>query len=307
MTCNATILQQELRRIKSQQIGGNESSSTNDDICEQTCYPLRPVGVLQSCFTNRNGTPRQPLLVQSARAVVTLRRELSEEFFDGLKNYSHCWLLYIFHKNTDIQKLWDGSFQGVKGKIRVPRLDGARVGAFATRSPHRPCPIGLSVAKILEVSGRRLVVGGADVVDGSPVLDIKPYVPFCDSVPDAQTPVWVDKKSINDPLFTATVDISPRVESELEACWKQRGSRSMFTCFKEYAGFVREALSRDIRSVTQRVKVPNRKGKGFELERMYKKDGNSAIWHVVLDGIDIGYNVLEKEERVILESCSILE
>ena len=81
----------------------------------------------------------------------------------------------------------------------------------------------------------------------------------------------------------------------------------MFTCFKEYAGFVREALSRDIRSVTQRVKVPNRKGKGFELERMYKKDGNSAIWHVVLDGIDIGYNVLEKEERVILESCSILE
>lgn len=297
--------EQELRRLKSQQIGENASSSINGEVCEQTCYPLKPIGVLRSCFTNRNGTPRQPLLVQSARAVVTLRRELSGEFFDGLTNFSHCWVLYVFHKNTDIQKLWDGSFQGVRGKIRVPRLDGARVGAFATRSPHRPCPIGLSVAKILDVKGRRLVLGGADIVDGSPVLDIKPYVPFCDSVENAETPAWVDKKSINDPLFTATVDIPPQIESKLEACWKQRASGSMFACFQEYASFVREALSRDIRSVTQRVKVPNRKDRGFELERMYKEDENSAIWHVVLDGIDIGYNVLEEEERVIIESCCI--
>lgn len=245
------------------------------------------------------------MLVQSARSILTLRRELSGEFFDGLKNFSHCWVLYVFHKNTDIQKLWDSSFQGVRGKIRVPRLDGARVGALATRSPHRPCPIGLSVAKIVDVNDRRLVLGGADIVDGSPVLDIKPYVPFCDSVSDAETPVWVDKRSINDPLFTATVEIPPPVELKLEACWKQRATGSTFACFQEYASFVREALSRDIRSVTQRVKVPNRKDKGFELERMYKKDETSAIWHVVLDGIDIGYNVFEKEERVVIESCCI--
>jgi len=126
---------------------------------------------------------------------------------------------------------------GFKAKIRVPRLDGGKMGVLATRTPHRPAPIGLSVAKvrpvvvecvhvyriwralhvwrvavwpmsnpnstttpnpaqsksnqILGVEGNRLILGGADIVDGSPVLDIKPYVPFCDSVPDAVAPAWV--------------------------------------------------------------------------------------------------------------------
>lgn len=74
---------------------------------------------------------------------------------------------------------------------RVPRLDGGKLGAFATRSPHRPCPIGLSVARVVGVEGRTLVLGGADIVDGSPVLDIKPYVPFADVVPSASAPHWV--------------------------------------------------------------------------------------------------------------------
>lgn len=74
---------------------------------------------------------------------------------------------------------------------RVPRLDGGKMGAFATRSPHRPCPIGLSVARVLGVEGRSLLLGGADIVDGSPVLDIKPYVPFCDDVSGATAPQWV--------------------------------------------------------------------------------------------------------------------
>jgi tRNA (Thr-GGU) A37 N-methylase len=76
----------------------------------------------------------------------------------------------------------------------VPRLDGGRLGVFATRSPHRPCPLGLSVAQVVAVEGRTLVLGGADVVDGSPVLDVKPFVPFCDNVPAAAAPAWVAAK-----------------------------------------------------------------------------------------------------------------
>jgi tRNA (Thr-GGU) A37 N-methylase len=73
-------------------------------------------------------------------------------------------------------------------------LDGDKLGVFATRSPHRPCPIGLSVAQVVSVHGRTLVLGGADIVDGSPVLDVKPFVPFCDNVPAASAPAWVAAK-----------------------------------------------------------------------------------------------------------------
>ena len=199
---------------------------------------MRAVGLLRSCFSRRNGTPRQPLLVPAARAELTLRPGLSADFLAGLEGYSHCWLLYVFHENTDLQRLWQpakGSTRGAKirrvggrrrrpecgsavgscpGLLhflpgldhlttvapllpcppalrRVPRLDGGKLGVFATRSPHRPCPIGLSVAQVVAVRGRTLVLGGADVVDGSPVLDVKPFVPFCDCVPGATAPPWV--------------------------------------------------------------------------------------------------------------------
>jgi tRNA (Thr-GGU) A37 N-methylase len=69
------------------------------------------------------------------------------------------------------------------------------MGVLATRSPHRPAPVGLSIARIIEVRGNKLVLGGADIVDGSPVLDIKPYVPFCDSVPGAVAPDWVQVRA----------------------------------------------------------------------------------------------------------------
>ena len=103
-------------------------------------FPMRPIGILRSCFTRRNGTPRQPLLVPAARARLALRPELGAEFLEGLQQYSHCWVLYIFHENTDLQRLWQPEQQrgaGVRSKIRVPRLDGAKLGVFATRSPHR--------------------------------------------------------------------------------------------------------------------------------------------------------------------------
>jgi tRNA-Thr(GGU) m(6)t(6)A37 methyltransferase TsaA len=157
----------------------------------QVAFPLRPIGLLRSCFSRRNGTPRQPLLVPAARAALTLRADLSPDFLQGLAGYSHCWVLYVFHENTDLQRLWQAGSGGVRAKIRVPRLNGGRLGVLATRSPHRPCPVGLSVAEIVGVQGSTLILGGADIVDGTPVLDIKPYVAFCDAVPGATAPHWV--------------------------------------------------------------------------------------------------------------------
>ena len=85
--------------------------------------------------------------------------------------------------------------KGFKGKIKPPRLNGQRRGALSTRTPHRPNPLGLSLCKIISVKDGCLILGGADLVDGTPVLDIKPYVPFCESVPSAQAPHWVSVRS----------------------------------------------------------------------------------------------------------------
>eukprot|EP00887_Chlorella_sp_A99_P006114 scaffold22.g6114.t1 len=287
----------------------------------QLAFPLRPIGILQSCFGRRNGTPRQPLLVSAARARLRLRPDLSPEFFDGLRQYSHVWVLFIFHHNTDLQRLWqqsgaDGA-AGLRAKIRVPRLDGERMGVFATRSPHRPCPIGLSVAKVVAVEGRILVLGGADIVDGSPVLDIKPYVPFCDAVPGAAAPPWVAAHAENDPLDIAgelaiytevCVEVPPAVDAVLESCWRQRRGASLY---KQFRGLVEEALSRDVRSVTQRIKVPRREQQGITglslqpgavasaaAARQHgaatngvQEQEQEGTYHIVLDGIDVSYEV----------------
>ncbi|KAG8050146.1 hypothetical protein GUJ93_ZPchr0009g94 [Zizania palustris] len=155
---------------------------------------MASIGVVQSCFSTRNGTPRQPLVVPLARATVSLDlARVPAEALDGLVGYSHCWILYVFHLNTDLDKMWnDPARSKLKAKVRVPRLKGGKMGVLATRSPHRPNPIGLSVAKVEAVDGHSLLLSGVDLVDGTPVLDIKPYLPYSDSVKAAAIPDWLE-------------------------------------------------------------------------------------------------------------------
>lgn len=95
-----------------------------------------------------------------------------EHSLEGLEEYSHMWVLYHFHKNDATH---------IRAKVAPPRLNGLRTGVFATRSPHRPSPIGLSLVKIEQVEDRTVYFSGVDMVDGTPVLDIKPYIPQYDS------------------------------------------------------------------------------------------------------------------------------
>ncbi|KAI7842910.1 hypothetical protein COHA_003421 [Chlorella ohadii] len=324
---------------------GEPAGSQQQLDMRQLAFPLRPIGILRSCFSRRNGTPRQPLLVPAARAALTLRPEMSGAYFEGLQEYSHCWVLYIFHENTDLQRLWqEEPYAGVPAKIRVPRLDGGKMGVFATRSPHRPCPIGLSVAQVLSVDGRTLVLGGADIVDGSPVLDIKPYVPFCDSVPAAAAPHWVAMRAEDEPLSIGVLRISPEAEAELRTAWWRRGQRSLFASFDDFRGLVEQVLSRDIRSVTQRIKVPQRAQQGgpaalhsggaatpqrqaqqeqqqagqqqagqqqagqqaqqqAQQEQQQAGERQEGYWKVVLDGIELSYDVEAGSRDVLVRGA----
>ncbi|KAK9846401.1 hypothetical protein WJX81_003049 [Elliptochloris bilobata] len=224
-------------------------------------YPLRPIGAARSCFSQRNGTPRQPLLVPAARAVITLRSDIPEDSLEGLEGFSHVWVIYVFHANTDLGRIGgSGGGSGGKGRVRVPRLGGARLGVLATRSPHRPLPIGLSVAAVLRREGRRLWLGGVDLVDGSPVLDIKPYLPFCDALPQAMAPPWVCADAAVEPLALAGVRVPDSAAAQLRACWAAvaaadaaAGRAPLYADADGFVELVMQVLSRDIRSAHQRA------------------------------------------------------
>ena len=151
-------------------------------MAEQT-FTMHPVAHIESDFAEKFGIPRQSGLVDALRARVVFEPPYRDpSALRGIEQFSHIWLLWQF---TQAMR------SGWSPTVRPPRLGGnTRVGVFATRSPFRPNPIGLSSVRLLAVErdpelGTVLRIAGADLMDGTPVLDIKPYVPYVDSHPEA--------------------------------------------------------------------------------------------------------------------------
>ncbi|MEW5757292.1 MAG: tRNA (N6-threonylcarbamoyladenosine(37)-N6)-methyltransferase TrmO [Pseudomonadota bacterium] len=144
---------------------------------------LRPIGVIRSVFKEKFGIPRQPGLVDEARATLEILPPYNRpEAFRGLEAFSHVWIVFVFHEC--VREAW-------KPTVRPPRLGGnQRLGVFATRSTFRPNPIGLSPVRLerIEHAGEavRLHLSGVDLLDGTPVLDIKPYLPYADAIAEAR-------------------------------------------------------------------------------------------------------------------------
>lgn len=141
--------------------------------------PFQPVGILHSCFKEKFGIPRQPGLVRSATATLELVPPFNTpDALRGLEAFSHLWIVFLFHQSAR---------EGWKATVRPPRLGGnERIGVFASRSNFRPNPIGLSVVELLSIDETSLALGGGDFLDGTPVLDIKPYLPYADRIPAAK-------------------------------------------------------------------------------------------------------------------------
>lgn len=144
---------------------------------------VQPIGVIHSCFSEKFGIPRQPGMVPAAKAELELFPPFNrEEVSRGLAQFSHIWVHFLFHECVA---------DGWKNTVRPPWLGGKkRVGVLATRSPHRPNHLGLSVVRLEAViaasKGICLQLSGVDFLDKTPVIDIKPYVPYSDSVVDAE-------------------------------------------------------------------------------------------------------------------------
>ena len=154
-------------------------------------WEFRPIGAIEPCFKEKFGIPRQPGLARSAPAIIRLDSgdPFLAQSLRRLEEFSHLWVIYVFHEHGS--RNW-------KPSIRPPRLGGAeKVGVLASRSPHRPNPIGLSAVELVRVdrddpAGVAIHVRGGDFLDGSPVLDIKPYMPPFDRMDNVKMPDWVE-------------------------------------------------------------------------------------------------------------------
>ncbi|XP_050220521.1 uncharacterized protein LOC126670744 isoform X2 [Mercurialis annua] len=299
------------------------AQSKSEKLEEQISYPMTPIGFVHSCFSTRNGTPRQPLLVPLARACINFNAtRVPPASLEGLTEYSHCWIVFVFHLNTNLDKLWKHpSRSKFKAKVKVPKLKGGRMGVFATRSPHRPCPIGLTVAKVEAVKGNTVLLSGVDLVDGTPVLDIKPYLPYCDSIQGAAVPKWIME---DDTLSVASVSFSEGFSSSLVDCWKIMGMKSLYESSDELQCLIEQVLSWDIRSLSQRNQPHepfNKKANGKATYTCLDSESNheeytlnhennevlhsdDVTYHLILEGINISYKI-NNSGNVIVEKAIV--
>ena len=146
-------------------------------------HTIRPVAHIESDFPQKFGIPRQAGLVEELRARIVFDGEYrNDEALRGIEGFTHLWLIWHFSETER---------EGFSPTVRPPRLGGnARMGVFATRSPFRPNALGLSCVRLLGVEkregkGTTLLVAGGDLMDGTPIFDIKPYIPYADSHPEA--------------------------------------------------------------------------------------------------------------------------
>ena len=137
---------------------------------------LNPIGFLQSELKKRYETPRQGVLAKGSKAIIHLNPKNNfEQAVKDLDGFDRLWIIYQFHLN----KNW-------KPLVTPPRHTRNKVGVFASRAPYRPNQIGLSCVKLDKVDGLKIYISESDILDDSPVLDIKPYLPYSDSFPDCK-------------------------------------------------------------------------------------------------------------------------
>ncbi len=231
-------------------------------------FTLEPIGFISSPYHEKFAIPRQPNLVSEAIGFIELTEPFNNlECVRGLDGFSHIWLQFIFHETLD---------QGWKPTVRPPRLGGnERVGVFASRSTFRPNGLGLSVVEYLGAelrSGRvRLKVSGIDLLDKTPVVDIKPYITYADAIPQALNGYAQDKPEPE--LGVEFSDGALTTLKEIETSDNVYGLQ----CVKS---FIAEVLSQDPRPSYKKNKQDNKE------------------YGVILAGCNVKWRLLENKKTI---------
>ncbi|MDA8477105.1 tRNA (N6-threonylcarbamoyladenosine(37)-N6)-methyltransferase TrmO [Citrobacter sp. Awk 4] len=193
-------------------------------------FQFEQIGVIRSPYKEKFAVPRQPGLVKSASGELHLLAPYNQaDSVRGLEAFSHLWVIFVFHQTME---------GGWRPTVRPPRLGGnARMGVFATRSTFRPNPIGMSLVELKEIHCQKdnviLKLGSLDLVDGTPVIDIKPYLPFAEALPDATA-----SYAQHAPIAEMEVSFTTEIEQQLLSHEKR---------YPQLKTFIREVLSQDPR------------------------------------------------------------
>ncbi len=186
---------------------------------------LKPIGKVKSPYKQKFGIPRQANLASSAIGLIKLNSTFTDiDCLREVDQFSHLWIVYLFHEIAP---------QRWKNTVQPPRLGGKhKVGVFSSRSPFRPNPLGLSAVEYLEHYKKNgsiyIKIGGLDLLDGTPILDIKPYIPYADSIPKANGGYASEK-----PQQKLSVKFTESAKNELveyESKWENLRSLILETC-----------------------------------------------------------------------------
>jgi tRNA-Thr(GGU) m(6)t(6)A37 methyltransferase TsaA len=225
---------------------------------------INAVAVCRTPYKQKFGIPRQPGLVD-VKGYVELVPELNNlDAIRGIEQYSHLWLLFCFHENLA---------QGWKTTVRPPRLGGnEKLGVFATRSTFRPNGIGQSVVKLHGVVQRKgkvcLEISGMDLLDGTPIIDIKPYIPFSDAILNAKGGIAQDAPELINVSFAQTAQI-------------QLASLTQNDKYPQLQSLISAVLAQDPRPAYKKAKL------------------DPKIYQVALYDLDIFWQVIDQEIIVI--------
>lgn len=241
--------------------------------------PLTPgfkvIGVLESCYREKFGTPRQPHLVPGSFARLKICPQYAPEHsLQGLSEFSHVWLLSWFHLATN---------KTFHPKIHPPRLKGGKIGVFATRTPHRPNPVGLSLVKLVRVEKDTLYLSGIDLVNGTPILDVKPYLPISDIAADPRSG-WVPHNAFPE----LKVDFTPEALKDI-AGFAGDGARDL-------PALIADTLRHDPRNMRDKTQMKDGAELAFFMLNMEIKFSVSGDKAVVL-GVDAAINFNKKFRR----------
>mmetsp|Transcript_28093 Transcript_28093/g.45617 ORF Transcript_28093/g.45617 Transcript_28093/m.45617 type:complete len:419 (-) Transcript_28093:69-1325(-) len=284
-THTATTISQSKKKKKKNQ----QPPTIEDETQADGGIFLKRVGTIRSIYRLCVGTPRQGLLCPNARGCIELEKigdASSSSSVIGLEQYSHIWIIFVFHLNTK-----SSNPKRIKSKISPPALGGKKVGIYATRSPHRYNPIGITLCKIDRIetipkakhTEERVVIhiSGLDLVDGTPVIDIKPFVPTYDSVPmDVKLPSWVEgglatqrNVVIGQDALDDLMAILDKDKNALQFYGHRYGEASVQETVDYAVACIRQVLAIDVRSNFQTKKA--REGK-FQAERAKRLQGAAA-------------------------------
>lgn len=217
-------------------------------------YSFGPIAVIRSCYTDRFGIPRQSGLVPSATARIEFENNADNRLaLRDIADFSHLWVIFIFHKQP---------YRSWKPLVKPPRLGGNQsIGVYATRSPNRPNPIGISAVELchVETTDRAIALHtrGGDFLDHTPVLDLKPYVAYADAISDAQS-AW------------AMPPISP-----LNVVWSEAALVALDDSSNELKQIISDTIALDPRP-------------GYE---RYRDGKPGERWYMTLETVDVTWKV----------------